>query len=362
MGTQGIELTGAMNKDQAQARADRIRAFRLELETLELEGVISLPGEARKAVDAHHAQLLRQFAADHDIDVSSGQKRLSWGMRLASLFGAVALSAAVFFFFYRFWGTLATPVQVGLLLAAPLGATLAMDYAARRERSLYFASLAGLVAVAGFVLNLSVLGRIFNITPSQNAFLAWAAFALLLAYGYGLRLLLVAGLTSLVAWLSATTGTWSGLYWLSFGDRPENFIVAGLLVFAFGLREQPKRPGFAGIHRVYGLLVVFVAILILANFGFISYLPLANNIVENLYQLLGFSLAGLSIWLGIRRHWAGVVNLGSTFGMLYLYTKLFDWWWDWMPKYLFFLFLGLIAIFLLLVLRRLHHTGGEVPA
>jgi hypothetical protein len=66
--------------------------------------------------------------------------------------------------------------------------------AVRRERSLYFASLIALVAVACFVLNLSALSRIFNITPSPNAFLAWAASSLLLAYGYGLKLVLVAWL------------------------------------------------------------------------------------------------------------------------------------------------------------------------
>ena len=87
----------------------------------------------------------------------------------------------------------------------------------RRAHSRFSAGAGG---GACFVLNLSVLGQIFNITPSQNAFLAWAAFALLLAYGYGLRLLLVAGLTSLMAYLAATVGTWSGCYWLSFGERP----------------------------------------------------------------------------------------------------------------------------------------------
>ncbi len=349
-----------MNKDQAQARADRIRAFQQELAALEGEGVLSISGQTRVALDAHYAALLRQLARDHDVDVSSDQKRLSWGMRLASLFGALALSAAVFFFFYRFWGTLSTSVQVGLLLAAPLLATLGVEYAARRERSLYFASLTGLVAVACFVLNLSVLGQIFNIAPSQHAFLAWTAFALLLAYGYGLKLLLVAGLTSLMAWLSATVGTWSGCYWLSFGERPENFIAAGLLVFALGLSGKRTHAGFAAIYRVYGLLVVFIAILILANWGRISYLPFASNSIENFYQLLGFATTGLAVWLGIRRHWPGVVNLGSTFFVLYLYTKLFDWWWDWMPKYLFFLLLGLVAILLLLVLRRLRGMGGGV--
>ena len=345
-----------MNKDEAQVRADRIRAFQQELEVLEREGVLSLPNEERAKLVAHHAGLLRELATDFDVDVSNDQKRLSWGMRLASLFGALALSAAVFFFFYRFWGVLTTPLQVGLLVAAPVLATVGVEYAARRERSLYFASLIGLVAVACFILNLSVLGQIFNIVPSQHAFLAWAAFALLLAYAYGLRLLLVAGLSSLMAWLSATVGTWSGCYWLSFGERPENFILAGMLVLLLGLYGGTVRPGFAGIYRVFGLLVVFIAILILANWGQISYLPLGSATVENLYQLLGFLFAGFTVWLGLRRHWPGVVNLGSTFLVLYLYTKLFDWWWDWMPKYLFFLVLGLVAISLLLVLRRMRAT------
>ena len=348
-----------MDKQQAQARADRIRAFQQELETLQGEGVLSLPADTRTALASHHGALLRALAADYDIDISSQQKSLSWGMRLASLFGALALSAAVFFFFYRFWGALATSLQVGLLVTAPLLATLGVEFAARRERSLYLASLIGLVALACFVLNLSVLGRIFNIIPSQNAFLAWAAFALLLAYGYGLRLLLVAALTSLMAWLSATVGTWSGCYWLSFGERPENFILAGVLVFALGLHGQRTHPGFAAIYRVYGLLVVFIAILILANWGRISYLPFASGHIENLYQLFGFVASASAVALGIRLRWPGVVNLGSTFFVLYLYTKLFDWWWDWMPKYLFFLLLGVVAILLLLVFRRLRGAQPE---
>ena len=129
-----------------------------------------------------------------------------------------------------------------------------------------------------------------------------------------------------------------------------------MLVLLLGLYGATVRPGFAGIYRVFGLLVVFIAILILANWGQISYLPLGSATVENLYQLLGFLFAGFTVWLGLRRHWPGVVNLGSTFLVLYLYTKLFDWWWDWMPKYLFFLVLGLVAISLLLVLRRMRAT------
>ncbi len=64
------------------------------------------------------------------------------------------------------------------------------------------------------------------------------------------------------------------------------------------------------------------------------------------------------IWLGARRNWADVRNTGITFFVIFLYTKFFDWWWEAMPKYLFFLVLGLSALLILLVLRRLRTPLG----
>ncbi len=351
-----------LEKESAQRRADRVQAFREELTQLQAEGVVSLPEAAQARLDAYHRTLLDDFARQFDVNITGTEKQLTWGMRIVSFLGALAISAALFFFFYRFWGQLTTPAQVTILVAAPLAAALAADFAARRERTLYFASLLALVALTAFVLNLSVLGTIFNITPSQNAFLVWGAFALFFAYGYGLRLLLVAGLTCLMAYLAATVGTWSGCYWLSFGEQPENFIVAGALIALAPLLPHSRHPQFAGIYRVYGLLAVFIAVLILSNWGTGSYLPWPTDAIEYFYQTAGFVLAGAVTALGIRRHWPGVTNLGSTFFVLFLYTKLFDWWWDWMPKYLFFLLLGLIAVGLLLVLRRLRSAGRGVFA
>jgi len=51
-----------------------------------------------------------------------------------------------------------------------------------------------------------------------------------------------------------------------------------------------------------------------------------------------------------------VVNTGMTFFVIFLYTKFYDWWWDIMPKYLFFLVIGLSAVLLLIVFKRLR-TG-----
>ena len=110
------------------------------------------------------------------------------------------------------------------------------------------------------------------------------------------------------------------------------------------------------MYRLLGMLAVFIAILVLANWGQVSYLQLDHDAVEMLYQMLGFLLAGLAIWFGIRLGMKEVVNTGATFFVICLYTKLFDWWWDWMPKYLFFLVIGLIAVGLLFILSRARRT------
>jgi Predicted membrane protein (DUF2157) len=307
-----------MHKEQAQQRADRIRAFQAELITLEQEKILSLPDDQRRRLFGYHDEMLRSLVGQFDIDTTSGQKQLSLGMRIVSFLGAAAISAAIFFFFYRIWGFISTPYQVAILIITPILAALGVEIAARKEKTLYFAAIIGLVAFACFVLNLSVLGQIFNITPSQNAFLAWALFAFVLAYTYGLRILLVAGIIVLTGYLSATVGTWSGCYWLSFGERPENFIAAGLVLFALSFIPHRSYYEFPPYYRVFGLLAVFIAMLILANWGRVSYLAFPHKHVQYLYQIAGFITSGLVIWLGIVRRWSGLTNLGSTFFAIFL--------------------------------------------
>jgi uncharacterized membrane protein len=215
------------------------------------------------------------------------------------------------------------------------------------------------VAFACFVLDLTMLGQVFSIAPSQSAFLAWGAFALVLAYTYGLALLQVAGILSLLGYLSATIGTWGGCYWISASQRPENFIAAGLAIAALSFVPHPKLTRFPALYRLFGLLAVFVAILILGNWGEASFLPFRPKAVEYVYQAAGFVVSGVVIWAGVRQRWPGTANLGSTFFAIFMYTRFFDWWWEWMPKYLFFLVLGLVAILLLLLLKRLRTLTRE---
>ena len=342
-------------RTDAQQRVDDIRVFREELARAEAEGALRLADDQRSALQQHHDALLARLQAGFDVDRSVGARQLSLGMRIASLVGALALAASVFFLFWNFWGHLTTPVQVTTLVGFTVGSFLATAAIARRDTTGYFTKLAAMVAFACYVLDVVLLGQIFDITPSDKAFLAWSAYAFLLAYAYELRLLQVAGIAALVAFIAARTGTWSGCYWLYFGERPENFFPAAVVLFALPLVfDQSRFAGFAPTWRVTGMLTLFLPVLVLSNWGTASYLDLDRDIVQDIYQTFGFAGTATLVWWGTRREWREVTNTGTTLFVIFLYTKLFDWWWDWMPKYVFFAVMGLAAVLLLFVFRRLR--------
>ena len=234
-----------------------------------------------------------------------------------------------------------------------MGAVLLTDFAARRERTLYFASLAAMVAFACFVLNLNMLGSIFNLLPSPHAFLAWGAFALILAYAHRLRLLLTAGLVCAGVWAAANFASLAGIYWTELGSRAENVVAAGLLILAAPLARR-QSPEFAWVYRILGLLAVLLAVLAMAFMGELSYLPFTSKSVERFYQLLGLGVSAAAIWMGIRHSIAAWVNTGATFFVIFLYIRLHVALWDVLPNYLFFLLIGLMAVGLLVAFQRIR--------
>lgn len=359
----GIGTAFMTTRAGAQARVDQIQAFRREMELLQAEGILQLPAEQQQAIESYHATLTQQLAESFDVDSDTRGRQLSWGMRIASFLGALSLAASVFFLFYRFWGQITVPAQVVILVAAPLLALCFTCWLGTRDSTGYFTKLAALVTFCCFVLNISMLGQIFNIASSPNALLVWAAFAAILAYGLEMKLLLVAGIVCLVTYIAARFGTWAGAYWISFGERPENFFpAAAVLLLVPRFIDHARFDGFASTYRISGLLTLFGPILVLANWGEGSYLLIDPALIEGAYQIGGFVLAGLTIWLGIRVGYPHVVNTGVTFFVVLLYTKFYDWWWEIMPKYLFFLVVGLTAVLFLFVLRRLRYVGRTTAA
>jgi hypothetical protein len=238
-----------------------------------------------------------------------------------------------------------------------------MELAARKERTLYVAGILGLVAVACFVLDLNVLGATFNVEPAPGAFLAWAAFAGGLAYAYGLTLLLLAAIFGFTVFASSQVALWTGCPWNLSLLRPESLFLPGallLLVAAF----VPSRqfPRFPPLYRACGLIVLLVPLFVLSNWGWGSYLPWSWGTVEIVYQVVGFALAGLAIAVGGRRGWREVETVATAFFVLFLFARFFDWWWDWMPRWLFFLVIGALAVATLLALRRLRAAAHRATA
>ena len=343
------------SQTDAQQTADRIRVLRDELQNPELSEVLALTPDQQSRFDTWARGKLEELARQYDVDTTASQKHISWGMRIASTLGGLAICAALVLFFVRYWGYLDTPVQVAIVMLLPLAALAGAEYAARRERTLYFAGLVALVALAAFIMNLAVLGSIFNIASTERALLAWGAFAIVLAYRYGLRLLLVAGLGLLLSYGAAAFTARLGYEWLDFWSRPEQFAILGLLVFALPLAIRHRRhTDFPPVYRLAGALVFFVSVFVLSVNGSQSYLPLEDKTVERLYEFCGLLVSAAAIWIGIARQWTGIVNTGSVFFTIFLFARLYHWWWDWMPKYLFFAIIGALGIALVMVFKRLR--------
>ncbi len=353
------ETTG---KRAAQRRVDRIHAFRRELEQLSREGALELTDEQQTNLEAHLESTLAGLAARYDVDISDSQKRISLAMRIASTLGGLAICAAVFLFFYRYWGLLHTPVQVGILILVPIAALIAAEAVSRREKTLYYTSLLVLLALAGFVMNLVMLGYIFNIAPTPAAFLAWGALAWILAYRFRLLLPLAAALIALVIYTASLGVTFAGGFWDASPERPETYLPGGLALLAVPLLWRRSDEDFRFIYRTLGLLFVGLALLVLAVAGQLTFLPLAGQTAADFYQAVGLAAAAAAIWAGVRYRLSECINLGSAFFAVYLFIRLYQWWWDWMPRYLFFLIIGLIALVLMAIFHRLRRRTGRAEA
>jgi uncharacterized membrane protein len=320
-----------------------------------MQSVLALTPDQQSRFEEWSLAKLAALAEQFDIDITASQKRVSWAMRIASTLGALALCAAVVLFFTRYWGYLDTPVQLAIVILTPPLLLAGAEFAARRERTPYFTGLLALVALASFILNLAVVGSIFNITSTERALLPWGAFAIVLAYRYGLRLMLALGLVLLMSYAAAAYTAQIGYHWLDFYDRPEHFLLLGLFVFALPFyRKHLHNTDFPPVYRLVGALTFFIAVVSLAEWGVPSYLPWETNNVERCYEIAGLILSTAAIWWGIVRNWNGLVNIGAAFFIVFLFTRLYHWWWDWMPRYLFFAVIGVLGIALVLAFRRVR--------
>ncbi len=339
----------------AQKRLDQILAFEKELKTLNNELGIQIDSDEQDLISAHHQSIKESIKKHWDSDTNLTEKKLSKAMKIASLFGALTLTASICLFFYQIWGNFSQTSQIIIITIAPIIALAGAQFLHHRESSGYFAHILALLSMGCFVLNLSVLGVIYSLEPTPNVFLVWGLFAFLLAFHFKTNLLLIAGILFIGEFFSAQVGTWCGFYWLNFSEHLERFIPTSVAIFCLSFIPHINNHDFAKHLRIWGLLHLFIPLLILSNWGGGSYLSWDHDAIEAFYQVLIFLGSGALAFWGIKKSWSEVTNTAGTFFIISFYTKFFDWFWDIMPKALSFLILSLLSILILTIFKRLRN-------
>ncbi len=341
-----------------RARAQQILAFREELTALEAEGIIAHDDAALAPIYAHHDALLATISAREEVDLTRGEARLSTGMRIATVLGAAALSAAWGFFVAAAWDDLGRGARLALVIIPPILLTLGTAYAARRETSGYVANIVGTVAAIALGVNLVALGVLYDLPDSRRLFLAVGAYAMLLAYGYGLAMPLLIGIAGLGGWMWSLAAIPQGRWWDGVFGQLEFLALLGLGAMLMPLMTRKGPASFTIVWRAVGAAGVVFALLFLGLTADASFFDGANDdVVEGIYQLLGGVAFTVMVWQGLVRDRTELVRAGTIGLALLLMFRMVDWFWDWIPKWLFFLVVGGIAFGALLLLRRLRRTA-----
>jgi hypothetical protein len=350
------------DRADAQRRVHRIRAFRAELAAIEDAGVTSLSDGQRDAIARHHDTVLQQLAREHDVDRTEAAGQLSRGMQIAAFFAAVALTAAVYSLVARFWGRLDLPVQATLLGAFPLMALVGVELSAQRERTLYIASIFALVAFGTYWLAVFELSALVNVPLTPVAIWGGALFGVALALPYGFRVIFAGAVVALLVALSGSVFQAAGMPWTLLLEFPEILTAAAWLLAAGAAWVAWPERSFAAVARSVGLGVGFVGLLALSNAAPASLLPTTSRITEAIYQVVMLLIGMTALVIGIRKQWQETVYIAAAALTVFVFIRFVDWFWDALPRFVFFLLLAAIAFAWLLALRRLRSRLSALEA
>ncbi|MEW6323245.1 MAG: hypothetical protein AB1635_19420 [Acidobacteriota bacterium] len=339
---------------EAQRRADRIREFRAELGALRAEGATPLTSEQETVIRAYHDALLERYAREFDIDSTERSAGLSRGLQAASFFGAVTLTAALWALVARFWGRLDLPVQIGLLTFIPLALLGAVDVAARRERSLYVASLFALAAYGAFWLAAIAVPELLDLPLTPGILWTGALFGVALAVPYGFRLVFGLALVALVVAVSASVFAAVGAPWTIAAERLEPAVLTAFSLVVAARAFQGPAARLAPVARLVGLFLGLGGLFVLSSTAAVSQLPLPDRVVEGIYQAAMFAASAATLGRGLAAGRAEVAQTGGAFLTLFLLARYVDWFWTLLPRYLFFLILAAMAFAVIATLQRLR--------
>ncbi len=339
-----------------QARVKRILSFRHEVTTLADEGVVSRGDPTLAAVAHHHDAILAALSAREEIDLSREEARLSAGMRIATLLGAMALSIAWAMFVSTVWKDLGRTPKLLLVWLPPIALVPAIALAARRDVSGYVANIIGVVASIAVAIAGPATVSLYQNPGARWPYLVAGVFALGLAYRWRLVLPLLIGIAGLAGWLWSLEGVLRGVALEQSFDHAEPMVLIGAAAIGVSFARWAGSTEFRQAWRLLGLAAVVISLLALGVDQQASGLGLGPA-SEGIYQVVGLLVFVAITWWGIRHDEVILARGGAVALVLYLIFRMADWFWDVIPDWLFFLLLGALAFGVLRVMRQVRLRG-----
>ena len=336
----------------------------------------------------------------------ANERKLGRGVTILINLGAIALAAGLLIFFASNWIEFGRAAKIASLLVLTAFFYVA-GFELTRDGRGGFPKLGVALVFLGCVMfgtDIVLLALIYDLTAEHawSLLIQWVAW-LSIAYVVRSRLVLFLGLIGIVAWFGAEVGYCWGGYWLYLG-RPFHFIGVGTCLLAVGgLHAWRGRREFAAAWALVGLLLVYLSTLILSIFDLqrnfrldtstasstvwllliapyvlavvalsmihlrwkrtaltdppvlvVLFLLVVMTLASGIaitpqsravwFILLLSVLTAAGIYLGIAWESPVFLNTSLVFFAVNLYTRFYEYFWDAMPKSLFFVVGGAALI------------------
>lgn len=337
---------------------------------------------------------------------AANERKLGRGVTILINLGAIALAAGLLIFFASNWIEFGRAAKIGSLLALTLFFYMAGFELTRQGRG-SFPKLGVALVFLGCVMfgaDIVLLALIYDLTATHawSLLIQWTAW-MAIAYVVRSRLVLFLALLGVVAWFGAEVGYCWGGYWLYLG-RPFHFIGVGICLLGVGgVHAWRGRRDFAAAWALVGLLLVYLSTLILSIFDLqksfrfdtttagplvwllfvapyvlalgalaaihlrwrrtmltdppvlvvlfllvlmtlASVIAITHQSRELWFVLLLTLLTSAGIYLGIAWESPVFLNTSLAFFAVNCYTRFYEYFWDAMPKSLFFIVGGAALI------------------
>lgn len=367
-------------------------------------------------IDHVQAEKMREDLAEYNRERRSKKQIIAF-----STIGAILIGIGAILFVASNWEKIGDTVKVLLLVGSTVGIHYA-GYLLKYEKQKYPRLGSALILLSALLFGASffLIAQIYNINANNSTLVfIWVLGVFPLIYGY--RSAPIAGLCSLLFYL------WISLLYLERTDLNkliniwDLYLISGISIYFIGvlhgLAEKVKHAEtafkFMGLQAVLFALfvhtfelgeyraekmvpvvyaisgILFLAVLLpkplrerikgfqtdvsisivallMAGITLTTiYSPASEKIYMILFNIIFLGLLTLLLYAGYSTENIGIVNTTMFWFVLLIFARYFDFFWELLPRSLFFMLGGLVLLFISVVLERkrrelkVQFSGGE---